>query len=143
MAHLVFSSVSQLSSVWFSSSSRQLFSIIIITTAGTMLHFSPITSDALEEVIQQLSSSTYSLDPVPIKTCIPLSVTWQTEHCKQFFTIRSLPLFPRAYNYYTNIPFLSRIVEKVFYKQLHAYPSLRLMCINPASALTKALKQLI
>ena len=112
-----------------------------------MFTFSPINSRNLEKVIQCLKSCTsWSLDSIPTKlfknvyhcfindTVNVINSSLQTGifpaslNCAVISPLlRKDNLDPSAFNNYRaifNLPFLSKILEKVVYKQLHKYLSI-------------------
>ncbi len=114
-------------------------------TAITLSNFAPIQSYELQEVVQQLSSATCALDPMPTKlfksvlNCLVNDVLEivNTSLLSGIFPMALkhaivIPLLKKSnldpfvlenYRPISNLPFLGKILEKVVYQQLNMYLS--------------------
>ncbi len=114
-------------------------------TASTLSNFALIESNELLDVLQQLSSATCALDPMPTKlfknvfSCLVEDVLEMVNasldsgifpSCLKHAIVTALlkknnldPLVFENYRPISNLPFLGKILEKVVYQQLHMYLS--------------------
>ena len=114
-----------------------------LTSSGALHGFSFPTEEYISELITKSNSSTCLLDPIPtslVKVCLPVIITPITSIIKSSLTTGTVPSSLKVamirptlkkpgldcndlnnYRPISNLPFISKILEKVVASQLQAY----------------------